>query len=277
MADESDIDVSISFRSTNSPQPERSAEGSRPRRQGGDQGACKETDSPPGPSTSCTGRRARRGTPWWRRRIVFAARAPRGTLRQESGPAGPDAAHRSALNAALKETNGILARAGHPTTSSTLDAVSRTLAALCRDDIAPGRLTKPSPPAGSSSSPASSSAARRRLTDARPAPERTGAAQQIARDRCRGTGASRGKAPGQKANRSLLAARSGRTAEAALDEAEKEAAEAQRRTDKAAARVDAAHARSTKSRRSARQAARALADATVARDRAERRLKDIAE
>jgi hypothetical protein len=191
----------------------------------------------------------------------------------------PDAAHRSALNSALKETTQILSRAGHPTTSSTLDAVSKTLSALPADDIPPGRLTRPLSPAGfelfSGVKPAPRGVVLR-MPDRRPSKEpevrntrAIGAAKQALRE---------AESAMQKAE--ALASRHAERverAEAALEEAEKEAAEARKAADKAAARVDTARTALDEVRRSARQAARALTDATVARDTAERRLKDAAE
>ncbi|MGH9331176.1 MAG: hypothetical protein ACRD09_12090, partial [Vicinamibacterales bacterium] len=59
-----------------------------------------------------------------------------------------DDAHRRALNAALKEATAILERTGHPASSSTVDALSKTLAALPADGVPPGRLTRPLAPAG---------------------------------------------------------------------------------------------------------------------------------
>jgi hypothetical protein len=191
----------------------------------------------------------------------------------------PDAAHRSALNAALKETSGILSRGGHPATSSTLDAVSKTLSALPAEDVPPGRLTRPLSPAGfelfSGVKPAPRGVVLR-MPDRRPPKEAEprntraiGAARQALRE---------AESAVQKAE-SLASRHAERVerAEAALDEAEKAAAEARKAADKAAVRVDAARTALEEIRRSARQAARALTDATVARDTAERRLQDVAE
>ena len=191
----------------------------------------------------------------------------------------PDAAHRSALNAALKETNGILARAGHPATSSTLDAVSKTLAALPADHIAPGRLTKPLSPAGFELFSGVKPAARGvvlRMPDRRPK-------EAEPRDTARAIGAAKqalreAESAVQKAE-SLASRHAERVerAEAVLEEAEKEAAEARKAAAKAEARVEAARTALDETRRSARQAARALTDATAARDSAERRLQGVAE
>jgi hypothetical protein len=186
----------------------------------------------------------------------------------------PDAAHRSALNSALKETTQILSRAGHPTTSSTLDAVSKTLAALPADDVPPGRLTRPLSPAGfelfSGVKPAPRGVVLR-MPDRRPSPEaRNTRAAAAAKQALR-------EAEGAMQKAESLASRHAERverAEAALEEAEKEATEARKAADKAAARADAARSALDEVRRSARQAARALTDATVARDTAERRLKE---
>jgi hypothetical protein len=193
----------------------------------------------------------------------------------------PDAAHRSALNAALKETNQILSRAGHPTTSSTLDAVSKTLSALPAEDVPPGRLTKPLSPAGfelfSGVKPAPRGVVLR-MPDRRPSPSkepevRNTRAIGVAKQALREAESAVQKAESVASRHAERVER----AEAALEDAEKEAAEARKAADKAAARVDAARTALDEIRRTARQAARALTDATVARDTAERRLKEAAE
>ena len=277
MADESDIDVSISFRWTSSPQPEPSwprkptATARRRSRR------LPSRRSRPGPSTSRSGRRARPGTPWWTRRIVFGAR----TARHSQARKWTCATRRSSLRAergAQRNERNPRAR-GHPTTSSTLDAVSRTLAALPADDIAPGRLTKPLVARRLRALlRRQARCARRGLTDARPAPERTGAARHRARSVPRNRRFARLKARSRRRNRSPPVTPARRTSGSGArrgGERSGRSAEGGRQS-RGARRRGPNGARRSRGDRPGRRA-RALTDATVARDRAERRPQDIAE
>jgi hypothetical protein len=197
-----------------------------------------------------------------------------------------DDAHRRALNAAIKEAAAILERAGHPATSSTMDQLSKTLAALPADGIPPGRLTRPLAPGGFELFAGVKPGARvLRMPDRRPAEREPAKSQEDRkkdeRDRHRVTAAAREalreaeasvrKAEGAAARQ---AERVGR-AEEAVAEAEREEREARRILEKAEARLEAARTALVEVRRGAQRAARALTDATVDRDTADRRLRDL--
>jgi hypothetical protein len=193
----------------------------------------------------------------------------------------PDDAHRRALNVALKEGIAILARAGHPATSSTVDVVSKTLAALPVDSEPPGRLTRPLTPGGFELFANVKPAARvLRMPDRRPA-ERAPTDDQKRESQERRRGAARealreAEATLRKAESAAarLAERVER-AEAALAEAERDARDARRNLEKADARVAAAQTALDEVRRTAQRAARELTDATAGRDTADRRLREL--
>jgi hypothetical protein len=197
-----------------------------------------------------------------------------------------DDAHRRALNAAIKEAGTILQRAGHPTTSSTMDQLSKTLAALPADGIPPGRLTRPLAPGGFELFAGVRPGARvLRMPDRRPAErepvkspedkkkderERQRAAA-AAREALREAEAGVRKAEGTATRQ---AERVGR-AEEAVAEAERQEREARRGLEKAETRTEAARTALAEVRRGAQRAARELTDATVDRDAADRRLRDL--
>ncbi len=194
-----------------------------------------------------------------------------------------DDAHRRALNVALKEAIAILERTGHPATSSTVDVVSKTLAALPVDGQPPGRLTRPLTPGGFELFADVKPAARvLRMPDRRPHErEQPKRAEEQKRDDARQRAAARealreAEASLRKAEglASRLAERVTR-AEAALGEAERDEREARRVVEKAEARVEASRTALDEVRRTAQRAARALTDATAERDAADRRLREI--
>jgi hypothetical protein len=196
----------------------------------------------------------------------------------------PDAAHRRALNAALKEAIAILERAGHPATSSTVDVISKTLAALPVDSEPPGRLTRPLTPGGFELFANVKPAARvLRMPDRRPAePARSAPTDEqkresqerrrtAARETLRAAESSLRKAEGEASRHAERTER----AQAALAEAEREEREARRVFEKAEARVEAARTALDEVRRNAQRAARALTDRTAERDAADRRLREL--
>jgi hypothetical protein len=196
----------------------------------------------------------------------------------------PDEAHRRALNAALKEAIAILERAGHPATSSTVDVISKTLAALPVDSEPPGRLTRPLTPGGFELFANVKPAARvLRMPDRRPAgrDRSTPTDEQKREDLERRRVAARETL--REAESSLRKAESAASrhaerverAEAALAEAERDEREVRRGLEKAEARVEAARTALDEVRRTAQRAARELTDATAQRDAADRRLREI--
>lgn len=94
---------------------------------------------------------------YWHERTVFddvvhAAEAMRDAHRQALAGKAADiraaeTAHRTAIRDAAKAAAARLTSAGHPATSATLDAITRTLEALPSPE-AEGRLTRPLAPAG---------------------------------------------------------------------------------------------------------------------------------
>jgi hypothetical protein len=196
----------------------------------------------------------------------------------------PDDAHRRALNAALKEAIAILERAGHPAASSTVDVISKTLAALPADSEPPGRLTRPLTPGGFELFANVKPAARvLRMPDRRPAErERTTPTDEAQREiHERRRAAARHTL--REAEASLRKAESAASrhaerverAEAAVAEAEREEREATRTLEKARARTETARTALDEVRRTAQRAARELTDATAHRDAANRRLNDL--
>jgi hypothetical protein len=194
-----------------------------------------------------------------------------------------DDAHRRALNAALKEAIAILERNGHASTSSTVDVVSKTLAALPVDGQPPGRLTRPLTPGGFELFADVKPAARvLRMPDRRPqGREQPKPSEEQKRDEARHRAAARhalreADATLRKAESvaSRQAERVARAAEA-LAEAERDEREARRVLEKAEGRVEAARTALDEVRRTAQRAARALTDATADRDAADRRTKEL--
>lgn len=194
-----------------------------------------------------------------------------------------DEAHRRALNAALKEAIAILERAGHASTSSTVDVVSKTLAALPVDGESPGRLTRPLTPGGFELFADVKPAARVLRMPDRRTPEREPSKQSeeqkrddarqraAARDALRDAESMLRKAESVASRQAERVAR----AEEVLSEAERDEREARRVLEKAEARLEAARTALDEVRRGAQRAARALTDATAERDGADRRLKEL--
>jgi hypothetical protein len=195
----------------------------------------------------------------------------------------PDDAHRRALNVALKEALAVLERAGHPATSSTVDVISKTLAALPADSEPAGRLTRPLTPGGFELFANVKPAARvLRMPERRPAerdrPTPTDEQKRqseerrrvAAREALREAEATLRKAESAASRQAERVER----AEALLAEAERDEREARRNLEKVAARVEAARTALDEIRRTAQRAARELTDATAGRDAADRRLRD---
>jgi hypothetical protein len=199
---------------------------------------------------------------------------------------GVDETHRRALNAALKEATAILERAGHPVTTSTVDALSRTLAALPVDGMAPGRLTRPLSPAGFELLAGVTPAARvLKMPERRAGPTEHGELRAAKGRDERQARKARAEAHARLRDLERETRQAERTASqadarvararTALAAAEKEEAAVRATLDKAAARAEDARRALDEARRDSARAARALTDATAGRDAAERRFKDV--
>ncbi|MGE0816539.1 MAG: hypothetical protein AB7O28_19490 [Vicinamibacterales bacterium] len=186
-------------------------------------------------------------------RVVAAADAVREAhARQLSGRAadvaGTEAAHREAVREAVAAARRHLEAAGHPATTATLEAISRTCHALPSSD-ARGRLTRPLAPAGLEA------LAGLAIQALRPAPPASS-----------GAGAAGAPAAGPPAD--IGAVRLARVRQARRDAAERAMANAEANlaaADRAVAQADMALA---EARAVVVTAERTLGERRIARDRA---------